>query len=161
MTTASMAADLTPLVSREQGENEFRKALNLFVGRGRRYSVAQLEIGAGVPSRAIECFRSYQFGHPDHRPLHDGHKLSIMKFLGAEFTAQWLALAGQGAFDLPDADEPPPGMLAADNCDDAAIVTRAAIDGKFTADEYPNLHVVGLHMVTRGQQLAALGRRAA
>ena len=160
MTQRSIAANFPLLVSREQAGNTIGAALRLFVGRGRQYSVKQLSNATGVKDRMIECAMC-DAGSIDYRPLPSEALLSIATFLGAVFTSEWMALAKQGAFDLPDADEPPPGMLAADNCDDAAIVTRAAIDGKFTADEYPNLHVVGQHMVTRGQQLAALGRRAA
>ena len=160
MTQSSISANFPLLVSREQAGNTIGAALRLFIGRGRQYSVKQLSNATGVKDRMIECAMC-DAGSIDWRPLPCEALLSIATFLGAVFTSEWIALARQGAFDLPDADEPPPGMLAADNCDDAAIVTRAAIDGKFTADEYPNLHVVGLHMVTRGQQLAALGRRAA
>lgn len=156
MTQRNKSADLEPLVSREQAENEFRKALNLFVGRNRRYSVDQLSKGSGVPDRSIECFRSYQHGHSDYRPLHDGHKLSIMKFLGADFTTEWLALAGQGAFNLPDADDTPPGALAVDNADDNATLCRAAMDNTFDAHEKPVLKVVGQRMMQRGATLKAM-----
>lgn len=161
MSRVNQSADLEPLVSREQAENEFRKAMNLYVGRGRVYSVAQLSKGARVPERTIECFRSYAFGHPDYRPLHIGHQLSIARFLGAEFTTEWLAVAGQGAFDLPDADDPNPGALAVENSDDNATVTRAAIDGEFDASERPSLKVVGTRMMARGAALVAIGGRAA
>lgn len=156
MTSLCDAADLEPLVSREQAENAFRKALRLFVGRGRLYSVAQLSKGSRVPARIIECYHSYPLGHVDYRPLHFGHKLSIAKFLGAEFTTEWLAEVGQGAFDLPDADDPNPGALAVENSDDNATVTRAAIDGEFDKDDRRRLKPVGHRMIERGQKLVAL-----
>lgn len=150
------AADLCPIVSREQAENALRDALNLYVGRGRRYSVTQIASATGVAQRAIECFKSYPCGHPDYRPLHFGAVLSIAGFLGAAFTNEWLRLAGQGAFDLPD-DMPSPGDIAADSSDDSARIVRAAIDGKFDAGERRDLPAVGARMMQRGAQLVALG----
>lgn len=161
MTQRNNAADLEPLISREHAENAFRRAMNLFVGRGRLYSVAQLSKGARVPERTIECFRSYNFGHPDYRPMHFGHQLSIAKFLGAEFSTEWMALADQGAFDLPDAGDPDPGALAVENSEDNATVTRAAINGEFEPEERPDLKVVGTRMMARGATLVAIGSKAA
>lgn len=91
------SADFIGLVSREQAENALRDAINLFVGRGRLYSVEQLAKGARIAQRRIECFRSYQHGHPDYRPLHFGDVLSIQKFLGPDFTNEWLHLTEQVA----------------------------------------------------------------
>lgn len=152
----NLAADLLLIVSREQAENAFRKALGLYVGRGRRYSVPQLSQATGVPERSIECFKSYTFGHPDYRPLHFGAVLSIASFLGAPFTNEWLRLAGQGAFDLPD-EVPSPGDLAADSSDDSALIVRAAKDGQFDANERRDLPGVGARMMQRGAQLVAIG----
>jgi hypothetical protein len=152
------SADFGALISREQAENAFADALRLFVGRRRRYSVDQLAKGSGVPKRLIECFRGYPANHPDFRPLHFGHMLSLVRFLGADFTNEWLSLAGQGAFDLPD-EEPDPGDLAADTTDDAATVVRAAMDRKFDKHEKPALKVVGARMISRGAQLVAVGGR--
>lgn len=95
------SADLPLLVSREQAENAFGDALRLYVGRGRRYSVKQLWNATGVKDRAIECAMC-PAGSPDHRPLNHGQQLSIMKFLGPEFTSEWIGLADQVAFDKPE-----------------------------------------------------------
>ena len=96
------SAELQPLISREQAENAFRDALRLFVGRGRRTSVEQLAKGIGYKAKAIYDFTSYPPGHPDHRSLHMGIQASITAYLGADFTNEWLRLAGQMAIDLPD-----------------------------------------------------------
>src|SRR6478609_11080896 len=98
------SADFSPLISREQAENEFCRALNLFAGRGRRYSVETLATGSGVPKRLIECFRGYPVGHPDHRVLHFGHKMSIISFLGPKFTTEWLKLCDQAAREIGPLD---------------------------------------------------------
>jgi len=98
----TQAAELFPIISREQSENAFRAALNLFVGRGRRYSSKEVQIGTGVSHRLIDCCRSYPSGHPDHRPMHMGAQMSLMAFLGPEFTSEWIKLAGQVAFHKPE-----------------------------------------------------------
>ena len=66
--TQSATADFQLLVSREQGRNAVAKALRLFVGRGRRYSVKQLSNGSGVPDWQINT-AMIEAGHPDNRPL--------------------------------------------------------------------------------------------
>lgn len=155
------SADFGGMISREQAENEFRRAMNLFVGRGRLYSVAQLAKGSGVPARVIDCFRAYAYGHPDYRRLNFGQVMSIARFLGSDFTNEWLHLADQGAFDLPDDQEPDPGALAADNSDDNATITRAAVDGVFDQSERKDLKIVGTRLVSRGATLVALGKQRA
>jgi hypothetical protein len=152
------------LISREQAENALRDALRLFVGRHRRYSVERFTKGIGLyksdgmpNTKAIYDFISYPSSHPDHRPLHFGVILSATSFLGAEFTNEWLRLAHQGAFELPDED-PNPGDLAADNCDDSAAIVRAAKDGTF-ANDRDILPAVGSRMMQRGALLVAVGGR--
>lgn len=159
MTDLCDAADFGPLVSREQAENEFRKAMNLFVGRRRRFSVEQLAKGSGVPTRLIECYRSYPLGHADYRPLHFGHKLSIAKFLGADFSTEWMGLADQGAFDIPDASEPPPGEIALECSEDTTNVIRMAGDGTFDNDCPIQLTRIAQRNINRGKQMLAVAER--
>ena len=156
----NQSADFPILVSREHAGNTIGDALRLFVGRGRRYSVKQLSNATGVKDRIIECAMCGA-ATADYRPLPPECLLSIAAFLGPVFTSEWLSLAQQGAFDLPDNGEPNPGDVACETVDDAAKVTRAAVDGQFDNDERPELRVVGVRMMSRGAQLAALGRRAA
>jgi hypothetical protein len=147
------SADFSPLVSRSAARSAIRDALRLYVGRGRRYSVKQLSNATGVPDRLIECAMA-DVDSTEYRPLAYECLFSIALFLGSDFTSEWLKLARQAAFDLPDEDLPP-GALAADTVDDAAVVTRAALDGEFKPHERPDLRVVGRRMVTRGMRLAA------
>lgn len=155
--SADTSANLTPLVSRSAAGEAFRLALRLFIGRGRRYSVKQASNGSGVKDRLIECAME----HPDsgeHRPPGLDTVLSLAAFLGPEFTCEWLALAGQGAFWLPSTDDAPAGLIAADSAEDHARIARAAADGKFGRDEKPDLHVVGTRMMARGAHLREIGR---
>jgi hypothetical protein len=154
------SAGVCALVSRDTAENAICNALRLFVGRGRRYSVKQLSNGTGVKDRMIEGAMAH-CGHSDHRPLPSFALLSIASFLGADFTNEWLRLAHQGAFELPEGNEPKPGDLAVDNSDDNAVVTRAAMDGVFDDEERRVLPIVGARLMARGSQLVAMGGRAA
>lgn len=154
------SAELTPLFPREQAENALADALRLFMGKRRRYSYEQVAKGIGYKAKCLYDFLSYPAGHPDHRPLHFGIILSLHKFLGADFTNEWIRLANQGAFELPD-DEPNPGDLAADTTDDTAAIVRAAKDGKFDPKERDELPATGARLMTHGAQLIALRRRSA
>lgn len=89
------------LVSREQSGNAIGRALRLFVGRGRHYSVKELSNGTGVKDRMIEC-AMIEPDNIDFRPLPADALISIAKFLGAAFTNAWLKLADQVAVDAAD-----------------------------------------------------------
>lgn len=154
------SADFDGLISREHAENAFRAALNLFVGRGRLYSVDQCHKGSRVPKRLIECCKSYPVGHTDYRPLDFGQRMSLAKFLGADFTNEWLRLADQGAFDLPD-DEPDPGELLADTSEDTAKLARMAADGDLRNDSPEKLRTTGARMMANGAKLVAVAANAA
>lgn len=156
--TDKQSAELALLVSHEQLENAFWKAVRMFVGRGRRHSAREVSTGTGVHQRTLDCYRGYPIGHPDHRPLDYAQKFSIASWIGADLTTEWIRFMGQGAFNLPDV-EPDPGALAADNTDDNAKLVRAAMDRDFDDDERPDLKVVGARMMTRGAQLVALPAR--
>lgn len=155
MMQRSISADDGPLVSRSSARLKIREAIRLYVGRGRRYSVKQLSNATGIADRVIECAMADP-DDGDFRPLPLEALLSISAFLGPEFTTEWLKLSDQGAYLLPDSDETPPGVLAADNSEDNARVVRAAADGVFDGPEIQVLRPVGLRMMARGAQLAAL-----
>lgn len=159
------SAELSLMVSREQAENAFRKGLAIYVGGKNRFSVERLCKGIGLyradgklNTKAIYDFLSYPSGHPDHRPLNLGIVFSITRFLGAEFTNEWLQLADQVARDLPG-DEPDPGELAADISEDTAKIVRMAADRDLTNDDPNQLRETGTRMMTRGAQLVSISGR--
>lgn len=155
MNAVAASAGMPLLVSRSAARETFREALRLFVGRGKHYSVKQVSNGTGIKDRMIECFMapvdSVEFRKPDLEEV-----LSLASFLGPDFTTELLKLATQGAFWLPDADDTPPGALAADNAEDNARLTRCALDGAFQDAEKPDLRVIGRSMVERGRKLMAV-----
>lgn len=152
------AAKYPLLVSREQGRNKIRDALRLFVGTGRRYSVKSLANATGVPDWQINQ-ALIDGDKADNRPLPPEALLSLMLFLGSDFTNEWLHLAGQGAFDLPDDDVPPPGEFAADIAGDGAEVARMAADGEFCGDDRKRLRAIGQRKIERGMVMVAMTER--
>lgn len=123
------SAELTPLVSHEQLENAFWRALRMFVGRGKRCSAAEISVGAGVHRRTLDCYRGYPIGHPDWRPLNTEQKFSIASFVGADLTSEWIRFMGQEAIDLP---EDPDGDL------DTAGLDAAEVAHKVQRARHPN-----------------------
>lgn len=111
MASQALSADFGGLVSRNLGYERLAFALRLYCGRGRHYSVQDLSLATGVPSRAIEC-AMHPCGRGEFRPLRFEYLLSLSKFLGASFASQFLELAGLGAFELMDGQPPFPKMLA-------------------------------------------------
>lgn len=152
--TFQSSANNNALISRSTAREAFGKALRLYVGRGKRYSVKQLSNGTGIPDRIIECAIADPWGGDYRDPRLDA-VLSLSAFLGPDFTTEWLSLAGQGAFELPDDEETPPGIVAADQSDDTAAITRCAADGCFGNDA-ATLRPVGLRLIARGHKLAAV-----
>lgn len=154
------SADFAPLVSRERVGNAVGDALRLYVGRGRRYSVKQLSNATGVKDRVIECAMC-DAASADYRPLALEALVSIAGFLGADFTAEWLSLAGQGAFDLPDTDTPPAMRMACESADDNAKLLRIVEDGRVDHDERGDAAAIGRRAITRGMALVSAAGRAA
>lgn len=156
---ADNSANLCPLVSRELIGNKIGKALSIYVGRGKRFTIKELMRGTGVSDRLIEC-AMYPVGHVDYRHLKAEHIFSLMGFLGADFTSDVLALVAQGAFDLPEDGDPPPGELAADDISDSAEIARRAADGNFDGEDRKHLRAVGRRKVERGMVLVGLADAA-
>ncbi|WP_375249522.1 hypothetical protein [Sphingomonas sp.] len=159
MTLVQSAAKFPLLVSREQARNAIGNALRLFVGRGRRYSVKQLSNATGVPDWQINT-ALIDGGSPDNRPLPPEALLSITTFLGAVFTNEWLRHTNQGAFDLPDGEEPDPMSVAAEAAEDTAEVVRMAADQAWDGAERQRLPEIGRRKIERGMMLVAAGRAA-
>ena len=158
MTDRNNTAGIGPIVPRTAAYTAFAKGLRLSVGRGCRFSYKELARKSGVSARMIEAYR-YAPDHEEWRAAPFEDILSLSAALGPEFTADYLMLASQGAFWLPDTNTPP-GILAADNSDDNARLTRAALDGEFQPHEKPALKVVGANMVSRGAALVAIANAA-
>jgi len=90
------SADFGPLISRNSSDEAIARALNLFVGRGRRYSVKDFSAATGIPERMIECAKQ-DIENSDHRSLAPHLIASAAKFLGPAFINVWLDQCGLAA----------------------------------------------------------------
>jgi hypothetical protein len=107
------AADLIPVIPRNLSYDRLTSALNLFCGRGRRYSVQELSKATGVPERIIEAAK-YQSHQAEFRPLRFDHLQSMNNFLRVPFVSHYLEQVGLGAYELMD-EQPLPSVLTADS----------------------------------------------
>lgn len=108
---APQSVHLELLVSRNSIREKIRDALRLHAGRGRRFSVADLAEGTGVPEGNIEnAMRPVD--NENYRPLKLEELASIATFLKAPFASAFLELSGLGAFELMDGQIPLPKVLA-------------------------------------------------
>lgn len=159
--TGAVSAELQPLVSREQMDNAFHRAINMFVGRGKRHRAADVCTGAGIDRRRLDCYRGYPIGHPDHRPLHEHEKWSISSYVGADLTSQWIQSLGQGAFDIPDDDTPPAMRMACESADDNAKLLNIVADNRIDKDEREDAAAIGRRSISRGVALVSASRAKA
>jgi hypothetical protein len=156
------SANISLIVSRSDVGKAVAKALDLYVGRGRRYSVKELSNATGVADRMIECAKLDPEGRQgdDWRQLKPEELLSIGKFLGDGFTTEWLRLAGQGAFALPDGGILPEPELVAEFAGDTAEVANMASDGHFCPEDERALRKLGHRLVERGMSLVGHALRS-
>ncbi|MFY7837875.1 MAG: hypothetical protein ACOVQ0_16500 [Novosphingobium sp.] len=99
----SQSADLIPLVSRSAAGEAEARALRMFIGRGKRFSVKEAANGAGVKDRVIECAMAGP-DNSDWRPLPAGALHSLMSFLGPDFITAWLKPTSFAAHDPSEVD---------------------------------------------------------
>lgn len=110
---AQCQRELQPLVSRNRGREALASALQLYVGyRGgkRRYTMGEIEEGAGINRRVVECVMEGP-DSSEYRKIEIGDLLSLAAFLGASFVSAWLKDTGLGAFEL-SGQAPLPSVLA-------------------------------------------------
>lgn len=155
MTSGNPSAGVSPIVSRAAAGLALSQSLRLFVGRGRRYSYKQVQRGAGISARMLECYRQ-EPDHEDWRPIKPEELASLYLFLGSDFTTDYLErVARQGAYELPEPDDLSHAEIAADLSEGTAQVMRAAADNDFGE----NVRSIGTKLMCRGAQLRHLGSR--
>jgi len=148
------AANNDLLVGSVEARNAIRWSLRLHIGRGRRYSVAEVSEGTGVPVWQLNQ-AMIEAEDSKHRPLPPESFMSVATFLGSSFLQGCIKPTGICVFDPPEG-EVSPGQMAANNTDDNATLVRAAIDDVFDEDECPDLIEVGNRMIARGMRLRSL-----
>jgi hypothetical protein len=97
------SAELIPLISRNAAGEAEARALRMFIGRGKRFSVKEAANGAGVKDRVIECAMAGP-DNSDWRPLSASALHSLMSFLGPDFISAWLKPTSFAAHDPSEVD---------------------------------------------------------
>jgi len=97
------SADNSLIISRTLAGEAEARALRLFIGRGKRYSVKEASNGSGVKDRVIECAMAGP-DNTDWRPLSSGALHSLMSFLGPDFITAWLTPTSFAAHDPAKVD---------------------------------------------------------
>lgn len=97
------------LISTAGVDDEIARAVGLFMGRGRRFSVADVAMVTGINARTLQ---SYIASNEDRRTPSYEQLFTLMQFFGPQFTSKVLGWIGQGAHSLtPEATDP--GMVIA------------------------------------------------
>jgi transcriptional regulator with XRE-family HTH domain len=97
------------LISTAGVDDEIARAIGLFMGRGRRYSVSDVAMATGLGARSLQ---SYIASGEERRTPSYEVLFTLMQFFGPQFTSKVLGWIGQGAHSLtPQAGDP--GMVIA------------------------------------------------
>lgn len=98
------------LIAPEEADAAVWRALTLFIGRGRRYSVEDVATGTGIPGNTIAKWLTPD---PLQRRRPKGcHLLLVAQFIGVAFTNKLLGPIGQGGRELEAADDAPGRVIA-------------------------------------------------
>lgn len=155
MTADTESAEKSLLISHSVAWSDWTRALNIFVGRGKRYKVEEVRKGTGICATMIYGWLTGE-GDDNWRNPGAGHILSMIAFLGPEFTSELIGRCEQGAHWLPEAETTPPGHLAADLAEANAEVARRAADGTLCDQDRKELRPHGRKLMVVGAQLAGL-----
>jgi len=116
------------MISPDQADDVIFRALSLIMGRGRKFSVEDVELGTGIPARTLSAMIAADVG-ARRRPKGQ-HLLMLCQFFGTSFTERLLAPIGQGATDLDPTSDAPCKVVATLMRGAAEFADRAA-DGQF------------------------------
>ena len=120
------------------------RAISLFMGHGRRFSVEEVASATGINARTLY---SYIAADPqDRRSPSADRILMLCGFFGAEFTSKLLSIVGQAAHDLhPNSKEP--AVVIANLVNGAAAFAQRGADQRFCHIDQAALEPVADEMI--------------
>lgn len=139
-----------PLIEQDCASQQIARAIGLFVGAGRKYSVAEVAIGTGIPSRTVS---SYIASGEDRRTPSSDKLLVLMHFLGIEFSSKVLGCIGIGAHDI-EVKHDRPGAVIATLAAATALIAEMATDGTIDHRERAQLEPVADKVIATMQSFA-------
>jgi hypothetical protein len=92
-----MSVSDNTLIEQDCASQQIARAIGLFMGAGRKYSVADVSLGTNIPSRTLS---GYIASGEDRRTPSADKLLVLMHFFGIEFASKVLGVVGMGAHDL-------------------------------------------------------------
>lgn len=114
-----------PLIEQDCAASSIVRALGLFMGNGRRHSVAEVSEMTGIPTRTLSSYIASGF---DRRTPTADKMLVLMHALGPEFSSKLLSAIGQGAHDLVMKHQQP-NVVIATLAGGTAMLAEMAADG--------------------------------
>lgn len=138
----------SPLISQDAAKDRVSDALQLRIGRGKRYSFRQVADATGIPERTID---SYARG--DNSPTL-ANLLSLFSAMGADFTSDVIALSGQSASSC-NGDEPEHMRVLCAAGELVSMISAAIEDGHVDHQEAATLRPLAQRMIDLLEPLAA------
>lgn len=114
------------IITPELADAAIYRALSLFMGDGRKFSVEDVAIGTSIPARTLYGFVAS--GPEDRRRPKGWHLLTLQQFFGVAFTDKLLSPIGQGGRSL-EAEEGSPGVVMAHLTRDLAQIAGCGVNG--------------------------------
>lgn len=144
-----------PLPAQEVAAQQICRALGMYMGQGRRWTVEEVSGATGIKSRTLW---SYIQADPGERSTVPGDKLLILcGFFGAEFTSKVLGVIGQGAHDM-EPDSKAPGMVIANLVGGAAVFAELGADNVFDHRDQAKLEPIADTLIATLTPFSTKGR---
>lgn len=138
------------LIEQDCASQQIARAIGLFMGAGRKYSVADVSLGTNIPSRTLS---GYIASGEDRRTPSADKLLVLMHFFGIEFASKVLGVVGMGAHTLVVKHERP-GAVIATLCGATAMIADMAADGVIDHRERAQLEPIADKVIATLQPYA-------
>lgn len=138
------------LIEQDCASQQIARAIGLLMGNGKKYSVADVALGTGIPSRTLS---SYIASGEERRTPSADKLLVLMQFFGIEFASKVLGCIDMGAHTLVVKHERP-GAVIATLCGATAMIADMAADGVIDHRERAQLEPIADKVIATLQPYA-------
>lgn len=145
-----MSVSDNALIEQHCASQQIARAIGLFMGAGRKYSVADVSLGTGIPSRTLS---SYIASGEERRTPAADKPLVLMHFFGTEFASKVLGSIGLGAHEVVVKHERP-GAVIATLAAATSMIADMATDGFIDHRERAQLELVADNVIATLQPFA-------
>jgi len=145
-----------PLPLPDAAENHIYRCISLLIGRGRKYSVADVAFSTGIPERTVASWIATE----DRRQPKAGPLLVLCGFLGPDFTSKLIGQVGQVAQHIDNAGSRRPNEIVRDVLSSLAVIGEAASDGRIDHTEAPACREAADRIIAAVVSLSSVGQPA-